>query len=214
MIKRSLLVVGLLAVFFSAQADPMYYTFEGTQIFQTDIPGELNNPIIYQILIDFEASAINNGDVLTDYTDNINTISYNYGSAVFATTSGSVFIPVEDFVPLTLQALIVFKEFPDDYKYHSSVTINDLSNSVDTEDHYNFNLYGLSNVSPFNIGDVFNFTETKRNGFDFNDAAGSVILKSIGSNIPPVSSVPEPSGMVMLAGSIVALSGFGLRRKK
>lgn len=214
MIRRSLLVVGLLATLFSARADLMYYTFEGSvsNVFGTANTVTIGEQATYVIALDF--------DMPSKYAGNL----YNDGSTVY-----SNFTLSNDYAIANLVGDGLYQDFPNNlnlnYYSTNSLASTQIKDYVDPsmpntyfsqiyitsyDDNSKFHELYLSGSNSFSINSVFTFEESYVNNGE-KTAGGSLTLRSISSL--PISSVPEPGCMVMLASGLLMLSGMGLRRK-
>ena len=203
MIRRSLLVLSLLAALFSAQADPMYYTFEG-------VSNDAFFGITYLFVIDFDAPALLDG---LNYYDNSGALyTRDYGSVVMDATSESLYFPVVDATEYqTAMALRFYDGF--DNTYENTI---DLKREISSP--HSFNYLTLTNTlnSNFEIGDFFTATDYSSiiSGSDetIQESTGLMQLTSKSPN--GSTSVSEPGTLVMLSGSLIFLSGLGMRRRK
>jgi hypothetical protein len=223
MIRRSLLVVGLLAVMFSVQADPIYYTFSGTVSSNTDASSSFQSGdvITYQFLLDFDMPGLQNNSPLNDYSNYFYGITYstNYGSAKITSNSDAITYTIED-LTYTAWAAIEQNYYLGESPYYTRSSVY-FSDPIAGGGYNEIALNNDSNV-PFQLGDVFSFVEKVDPGISgaIKTAMGSVAITRISSTLnddpvtPPVSSVPEPSTLFMLSGGIIAILGHGLKRKR
>lgn len=230
MVRRSLLVVGLLAVVFSAQAELMLYTFTGGVTRNTSLSSEFKagDPITYQFLLDFDSPGVlfNSpcyDETRTSYYEGFtSTVTVDYASAKLVDNSTSIFFPTDNLF-VSNMATAWHTETVDAFTAGGTSTLG--YNTLLIENQYGLSGYHtlrLNNLleSSFQIGDDFSFYEIESvnnspQGSHYYKAEGFLTLASITTpGVPPVSSVPEPSTMVLLSGSLIALSGFGLKRKR
>lgn len=215
MLKRTLLVVGMMAALFSVQADLMVYSFEGVytkEVVNTVDERNVNISFNYDILIDFDESGLISGEPQDDdYTFGSMHYDYNYGSV--------------DFSPEDLYYTNTAVEYTTAYALERTEILSpdiilDRLNVIEFlgEDniHTGFcnRLIFLNNTS-FGVGSLFSVTE-EHEDYD-NDLSytlsGSAHLMSIMDYEPP-QSVPEPGSMTLIASSLIALTTIRFQRKK
>lgn len=197
MIRRSLLVVGVLASLFSAQADPILYTFEGSiTSASSGVNFNLEDQFSWDISVDWDESAIYGTDNPLDDAGLI-----NYGEALYV---GGGFFPDGD--PLFYNPPFA-PPFALASDKNGSIVIY-----IEGNDDTDLRSYSFNSMSGgLNFGNIFNFSETISSKL-VNGTATLVAINGVRNG--GSTSVPEPSTLILLSSSFIGLSGLKLRRKK
>lgn len=189
MLKQISLIVAFTAMIFSAQALPLLYSFEGSIN-----DGNVNYSMLYQLVIDFDEFAIEQGSYQGDET--ISGLLFDYASVDLYETSNMLYLSEEyNYNKLAYHYYGLSQ-------YENVVKLENKVNAVITNSFY------LKNTlqSVFQIGDIFTVTETHQS----LTATGSVTLKNISFLIP--HPVPEPNTIVLILLAISVLWIFSKRR--
>ena len=216
MIKRTLLAIGMMATLFSANADLMTYTFSGSYTSGKNIGGvNITDPvsISYSFNLDFNQPGLYEGKPKGDFTETLlggnQIIKYDVASASFSAGSNFYYPDRVETDVLALAYIADENYYGTPNKYSGISFMGNGSNRL------------ISNQLYISCGGVF---EMKKSCFvveRFEDyannssyeAKGNLTLTSI-TKVNPPSSVPEPGTMTLMAGSLLALTGLGYRRKK
>lgn len=193
MFRRSLLLVGVLATLFIAQADTILYTFEGT-ITESFGISNIPNLVTYNLSIDWNQSAskgLSYPDIFVDNNDK------DYGEALFV-SGGAFSVNGNEFNPWSKYAL-------------RSPAVSEIY--IDGNDWgviYELSAIGSSNG--FDFGTTFSYKEN--HGISSYVKGTATLVAINGVREGGTTSVPEPSTLILLSGSLVGLSCVRLQRKK
>lgn len=191
MLKRLSLIIAFTAI--STQALPLLYSFEGLIN-----DGNVNYETLYQLVIDFDESAIEQSLIQNDFT--IDGVSFDYASVDLYETSYMLYPSNEYYNKLTCYNKFVYHYYGLN-QYENVVQLENKENGIITNSFY------LKNTlqSVFQIGDIFSLTEKN----ETSTATGFATLTMISSVIP--HSVPEPNTIILL---LLAISGLWIFKQK